>query len=105
MLIPVLIKVKEIKKHLKILEEVAHSYCFKNPNYHFIVSLTEENSLSENSYLKKENISLIKGNTREVLKACDYAIVSSGTATLEAMLSKTPFCVIYKSNPISQRLG
>jgi len=94
----------ELKNHLKILEEVANSYYFKNPNYHFIVSLTEENSLSENSYLKKENISLIKGNTREVLKACDYAIVSSGTATLEAMLSKTPFCVIYKSNPISNFL-
>ena len=94
----------ELKNHLKILEDVENSYYFKNPNYHFIVSLTEENSLSENSYLKKENISLIKGNTREVLKACDYAIVSSGTATLEAMLSKTPFCVIYKSNPISNFL-
>ena len=91
----------ELKNHLKILEKVASSYFSSNPNYHFIVALTEENPTSENKYLKKENISLIKGNTREVLKACDYAIVSSGTATLEAMLSKTPFCVIYKSNPIS----
>ena len=91
----------ELKNHLKILEKVASSYFSSNPNYHFIVALTEENPISENKYLKKENISLIKGNTREVLKACDYAIVSSGTATLEAMLSKTPFCVIYKSNSIS----
>ena len=35
------------------------------------------------------------------MKACDYAVVSSGTATLEAMLSKTPSCVIYKSNAFS----
>ena len=91
----------ELKNHLKILEKVASSYFSSNPNYHFIIALTEENPISEDRYLKKENISLIKGNTREVLKACDYAIVSSGTATLEAMLSKTPFCVIYKSNSIS----
>ncbi len=91
----------ELKNHLKILEKVASSYYSSNPNYHFIIALTEENPISEDRYLKKENISLIKGNTREVLKACDYAIVSSGTATLEAMLSKTPFCVIYKSNSIS----
>ena len=91
----------ELKNHLKILEKVASSYFSSNPNYHFIISLTEDNSISETRYLKKENITLIKGNTREVLKACDYAIVSSGTATLEAMLSKTPFCVIYKSNSIS----
>ena len=91
----------ELKNHLKILEKVASSYFSSNPNYHFIIALTEENSISETRYLKKENITLIKGNTREVLKACDYAIVSSGTATLEAMLSKTPFCVIYKSNSIS----
>ena len=91
----------ELKNHLKILEKVASSYFSSNPNYHFIISLTEDSSISEDRYLKKENISLIKGNTREVLKACDYAIVSSGTATLEAMLSKTPFCVIYKSNSIS----
>ena len=91
----------ELKNHLKILEKVASSYFSSNPNYHFIIALTEENPISEDRYFKKENISLIKGNTREVLKACDYAIVSSGTATLEAMLSKTPFCVIYKSNSIS----
>ena len=91
----------ELKNHLKILEKVASSYFSSNPNYHFIIALTEENPISEDRYLKKENISLIKGNTREVLKACDYAIVSSGTSTLEAMLSKTPFCVIYKSNSIS----
>ena len=91
----------ELKNHLKILEKVASSYFSSNPNYHFIISLTEDSSISETRYLKKENITLIKGNTREVLKACDYAIVASGTATLETMLSKTPFCVIYKSNSIS----
>ena len=59
------------------------------------------NSLSKDKYFKDQNITLMEGNTREVLKACDYGVISSGTATLEAMLSNTPFCVIYKSNSIS----
>ena len=91
----------EIKNHLKILEDLAKIYSSSKPNYQFILSLTNDNLISEEKYLEEKNITLIKGYTREVLKACDYAVVSSGTATLEAMLSKTPFCVIYKSNYLS----
>ena len=91
----------EIKNHLQILEDLAKIYSSSNPNYQFILSLTKDNSTSEEKYIEEKNITLIKGHTREVLKACDYAVVSSGTATLEAMLSKTPSCVIYKSNAFS----
>ena len=91
----------EIDNHLEILINLAKSYSLTNPSYQFVLSLNKENSLSENKCLKEQNITLMKGNTREVLKACDYGVISSGTATLEAMLSKTPFCVIYKSNSIS----
>ena len=91
----------EIDNHLEILINLAKSYSLTNPSYQFVLSLNKENSLSEDKCLKEQNITLMKGNTREVLKACDYGVISSGTATLEAMLSKTPFCVIYKSNSIS----
>ena len=91
----------EIKNHLKILEDLTKIYSSLNSNYQFVLSLTKDNSISEEKYLEEKNITLIKGNTREVLKACDYGVVSSGTATLEAMLSKTPICVIYKSNALS----
>ncbi len=91
----------EVRNHLRILENLARSYSITNPSYQFILSLTKESSLKEDRYAKEKNITLMKGNTREVLKASDYGIVSSGTATLETMLSKTPFCVIYKSNTIS----
>ena len=43
----------ELKNHLKILEKVASSYYSSNPNYHFIIALTEENPISEDRYLKK----------------------------------------------------
>jgi len=51
------------------------------------------------------NIPLIVGNTYGVLKYADAAIVTSGTATLEAALLNTPLLVCYKGNPISHRIA
>ena len=35
------------------------------------------------------------------MRASDYALIASGTASLEALFSKTPCCVLYKSNTFS----
>ena len=45
-----------------------------------------------------ENISLVESQTLEVLKQADVAIITSGTATLEAALSNVPHFLIYKTN-------
>jgi lipid-A-disaccharide synthase len=45
--------------------------------------------------------SLLIGNTYGVLKFADAAIVTSGTATLEAALLNTPLLVCYKGNQLS----
>ncbi|MCF6254012.1 MAG: lipid-A-disaccharide synthase [Thiomicrorhabdus sp.] len=47
------------------------------------------------------NIRLIEGQSRQVLEACDQALVTSGTATLECALMKKPLVLAIKVHPIS----
>lgn len=45
---------------------------------------------------------LILNQTRETLKACDYAIAKSGTVSLEAALCKRPMLICYKINKFTE---
>ena len=47
------------------------------------------------------NVKLVIGKTYELLNICDVAIVTSGTATLEAALWNIPQVVCYRAHPIS----
>ncbi len=47
------------------------------------------------------DIDLVDGQSRLVLEACDQALVTSGTATLEAALMKKPLVLAIQVHPIS----
>ncbi|MDR2213028.1 MAG: lipid-A-disaccharide synthase [Pseudomonadales bacterium] len=53
---------------------------------------------------KDSGITLLQGQSRLLLQAADAALLASGTATLEALLCKTPMLVCYRMAPLSYAL-
>lgn len=50
-------------------------------------------------------LSIVEGQALEVLSAADFAVVASGTASLEASLLLTPLCVVYQSSFLNEVLA
>ena len=74
----------------------------RTPNAQFL--LAESNTLPQNLYekiLSKTRLTYpiqsIRNRGFDILYASDFAMVSSGTATLEAALASTPFVILYKT--------
>ena len=51
------------------------------------------------------DVKIVSGRTYDALAACDLAIVTSGTATLEAGLLGVPMVIIYKMSVLSALIG
>lgn len=72
-----------------------------NPELEFFMPLSDEAHLK----LFKENmdglVSVSINNSQEVLKKSQMSIITSGTATLESILSFTPCITLYKTNWLS----
>ncbi|MBR5855735.1 MAG: lipid-A-disaccharide synthase [Bacteroidales bacterium] len=75
---------------------------YKNILDKFNIKLVTENETPDGN---KREIKLLKGETYSILKHAEAAIISSGTASLEAALIGTPQVVCYGGNEISYRIA
>ena len=93
---------QEIATSLPIMMEVAKSF----ENYQFIIAGAP--SISQDFYrhiTKDSYVPVLSNQTHALLKECKAAIVTSGTATLEAAILKVPQVVCYKTSSISYFLA
>jgi len=96
---------QEIARHLPLLKKTIQCLLKDNPKIKFIIcqapGLSQEtinafSSLASTSVMTK---------SQDVFSLSSAAIVTSGTATLECALAKTPFVVIYKTSLLSWLLA
>ena len=96
---------QEISKILPLMLNVTQDF----EDYKFVICAAPSKTKSYyREYIKKinsNNIEIVQNQTYEILKKSYAALVTSGTATLEAALFKTPQVVCYKSSWISFQIG
>jgi len=93
---------QEIATMLPIMLETVQSF----PEILFVVAAAPgiEDQFYE-QYLNKVNTKIVRGKTYDLFKRASAALVTSGTATLEAGLFRIPTIVCYKGSSISYQIA
>ena len=93
---------QEIDRNLKVMISVIRNHT----DYQFVIAGAP--SIERDYYTRfigTGNLSFVHDQTYELLAHSRAAIVTSGTATLEAALFDVPQVVCYRANPISYRIA
>ncbi len=94
---------QEINIKLPVMLEASKAFL----EYDFVVAKAPglDDTFYEPFLQQYKNISALAGKTYDVLNQATAALVTSGTATLEAALFGVPEVVCYKGNPISYQIA
>ena len=88
---------QELKKMLPILLEVAEQFPSMTP----IIAGAPGASQKLYAKAEKAGVKVVFGKTREILRSSKLAVITSGTATLEAALLDTPHVLVYKTSALT----
>lgn len=99
-------RISEIDRMSDVYIQAAQKLAVIYPDMLFAIPCVHQKALervqqSIDSFGKGLQIKLFLGQSREVLEACDQALVTSGTATLECALMKKPLVLAIAVHPIS----
>lgn len=93
---------QEISKMLSVMLSLTDDFS----NYQFVVAGAPSQSYEfYEEFLKNKNISFVANKTYDLLSISYAAIVTSGTATLEAALFKVPQVVCYKGSNVEYQIA
>lgn len=97
-------------KHMTPLYLKTMQRCFaSNSNLKFVMPLVQHAYVEYVEFLRNKLapeliIKYVIGDSYKVMSAADFALVTSGTATLEMMLHKVPMLVAYKTDWITYQI-
>ncbi|PIQ88827.1 MAG: lipid-A-disaccharide synthase [Candidatus Omnitrophica bacterium CG11_big_fil_rev_8_21_14_0_20_42_13] len=97
----------EVKNILPIMAKSAELINQKMPNLQFVIARSHNVEL--NIYKEiidnfKIDAAIIEGRTYDCLNIADFALVCSGTATLETAIMQKPFVIVYRMNLLNYLL-
>ncbi len=99
----------EIKYLLPEMITAARLYAREKPESRFLIPIAPSISSTMVAGLIpadfRNHVTLLREPLKTVLKDAAFAIVTSGTATLETALAEVPMVVVYKTSRISYEIG
>ena len=98
----------EIKRLLPNLAKAAERLAGQVPGVRFLI--LQASGLPTQLYRRlvgtsEAAVTLVPEWDDNVIAACDFVVVASGTATLECALLERPMVIVYRSNPVTWWLG
>ncbi|WP_127470993.1 lipid-A-disaccharide synthase [Thiomicrorhabdus aquaedulcis] len=99
-------RASEIERMSDVYLQTAQILSTQHPGMHYVIPCVNKKAKARIQRSVDEfgvglSIQLMDGQSKEVLEACDQAIVTSGTATLECALMKRPMVLAIQVHPIS----
>ncbi|MBN2638555.1 MAG: lipid-A-disaccharide synthase [Bacteroidales bacterium] len=88
-------RVQEISNILSYMVQLSANY----PNHQFVIGGVH--SVPKETYHAAKDMPVVYGQTHDLLRSADAALVTSGTATLETALIGTPQVVCYKTSTVT----
>jgi lipid-A-disaccharide synthase len=96
----------ELRQHLPIIREACYRIRHESP-VQFVIAAAPQTDLAllREAWPPQLPLKIVVGQTYNALAVADAAIVSSGTATIEAALLDVPMVVIYRVTPLTALLA
>ena len=101
-------RAKEVNSLLPSMKRAAEIIREKKPGARFILAAAPSLNVKEvTEFLKSSDVSvtIVQGQTYQVIKAADLVIVASGTATLETAILAKPMVILYHVSSLSYWIG
>ncbi|MCK5914681.1 MAG: lipid-A-disaccharide synthase, partial [Deltaproteobacteria bacterium] len=99
----------EIQRLLPEMITAARLYSREKPESRFLIPVAPSISFAAIERLIpsdfRDRVTLLRQPLKTILKDVAFALVTSGTATLETALAEIPMVVIYKFNRLSYEIG
>lgn len=99
----------ELEKNLPLMLSVVREYKRVSGGYQFCIPFAPNTDVEKYSrtirLLKAEGVVINKGESLKVLAASEAAVITSGTATLQAALLGVPLVVVYRLHPLTYWIG
>lgn len=98
-------RLQEIDKHLDLIEDVIKKI---NNNFDVNIGIAISPLIDRKTFIpftKFNNVSLIEKDRHNLLNYSDFAIVKSGTSTIETALFNIPMVIFYKTSWLNYYIG